>query len=156
MRVVILLLIAILSGCSTDRVPTDASKVLRNAPTLELFSLDPVIRDKMDGSTTFHGWKVLGSAKLPAGNQRDFLIDALEIGIAEHDGTVAACFDPRHGVRVTYEGKQHDFVICFHCFQAEWYIDDVKTEGFLLSRSPQPTFDKLLRDASVTLPAAAD
>ena len=156
MRISIALLIVILSGCSTNRVPTDASKSLRNARTIELFSLDPAIRDKTDGSTTFHGWKVLGSTKLSAGNQRDSLLDALETGIAEHDGTVAACFDPRHGIRVTYEGKQHDFVICFHCFQAEWYIDDVKTEGFLLSRSPQPTFDKLLRDASVTLPAPAD
>jgi hypothetical protein len=137
-------------------MPAEASKALRNAPTIELFSLDPTIQDKMDDSTTFHGWKVLGSIKLSAGNNLDSLLDAFEEGIADHDGAVAACFDPRHGMRVTYQGKQHDFVICFRCYQAEWYIDDVKKEGFLLSRSPQSTFDKLLRDTAVKLPAPAD
>ena len=137
-------------------MPPAASTALRNAPTLELFSLDPVIRDKTDDTSTFHGWKVLGSTKLPAGNSRSSLLDALDTGIAEHDGTVVKCFDPRHGLRVTYQGKQHDFLICFHCYQAQWYIDDAENEGFLLSRSPQPTFDKLLRDASVTLPEPAE
>ena len=155
MRISFALLIIILSGCSTSGLPTNASRALRNAETLELFSLDPEIRDKTDDPTTFHGWVILGSTKLQDGNLRDSLIDALEKGVAENDGAAAGCYDPRHGIRGTYNGKQHDFVICFQCFQARWYIDDVENQGFLLSQSPQPTFDKLLRDASVALPAPA-
>ena len=34
----------------------------------------------------------------PAAQQREIL-ELVERGIRESDGTIAACFDPRHGIR---------------------------------------------------------
>ncbi|MEM1228019.1 MAG: hypothetical protein AAGJ40_20200 [Planctomycetota bacterium] len=83
------------------------------------------------------------------------LLDALSSGIAENDGMVLACFDPRHGIRVIANGHEHDYVICFHCFTARWYIDGVQNHGFVTTGSPQSEFDGVLRDASIELSADA-
>ena len=43
------------------------------------------------------------------------LLDALYKGIADSDGNGAKCFDPRHGIRASVDGKTVDLVICFEC-----------------------------------------
>lgn len=64
--------------------------------------------------------------------------------------TGRACFNPRHGIRVSHNTKRTDFVICFECLQVK-----VHGEGqgdFLVSDFPKAIFDKVLRDAGVPLP----
>ncbi len=156
MRFLGLLLFATFVGCSSNPLPAktlpiEASTALRNATTFELFSLDPTRRNEESEGPAFHDWTILGSVEVPDNTTRSTLIEAIEAGVAQHREMVATCFDPRHGIRVMHDGKKHDFVICFHCYQCRWYIDDERVKGFLLSRSPQSIFDRVLRNTSITL-----
>lgn len=162
-RIILLLLISF-SGCSTklspqiatvNKLPPRASEALHNATTFELFSLEPGDGENEPDSSNFHGWKILGSLKITDNDMRSRILNAFEAGIAENDGSVAACFDPRHGIRVTHQEEQHDFVICFRCHSGEWYTNDKMSEVFLLTDSPQPIFDRTLKEASVTLATTA-
>ncbi|QDT95823.1 hypothetical protein [Gimesia aquarii] len=160
MRTLSLLMFLTVVGCTTkqpltdapkNQLPTEASNALHNATTFELFSLDPNQRDQKPGVDMFHGWKILGSVEVSDSATRNTLLNALDAGIAENDGTVAACFEPRHGIRVEYDGKQHDFVICFQCYSGKWYTDGKESEGYTLTDSPKPVFDRVLQAASVQL-----
>lgn len=160
MRIAMLLLIVTLTSCTKEKVPVNklpahASEALHNATTFELFSLDPSEREKEADSSNFHGWPILGSTKITDIKTRDRVLAALEAGVSENDGRVAACFDPRHGIRVKYKGAQQDFVICFQCYSGLWYTNDKQNESFTLTNSPQPTFDRVLKNASVPLPTPA-
>lgn len=112
MRIILMLLIS-LSGCSAkqlpkavslNKLPSQASEALHNATTFELFSLEPSEGEKESNSSNFHGWNILGSHKITDLAVRNKILEA---GIAENDGRVAACFAPRHGIRVKYKGEQH-------------------------------------------------
>jgi hypothetical protein len=46
---------------------------------------------------------------------RHRLVSSFQRAVAENQGTIAACFNPRHGIRVTRKQKQVEFVICFEC-----------------------------------------
>ncbi|MEO9591382.1 hypothetical protein [Rhodopirellula bahusiensis] len=126
---------------------------LRDATSFELYSLDPMERTKFDASAGFHGWKILGTIQVDDATTRRKLADALSSGIAENEGVVNMCFDPRHGIRVTVDGRQYDYVICFDCYSARWYTDGDQNFGFLTTGSPQPEFDRVLSNASVELAA---
>ncbi|TWT66651.1 hypothetical protein [Allorhodopirellula solitaria] len=152
MRITALIFVAAFAGCSRSSAPLEP---LRDATSLELYSLDPTERTDFDKTTGFHGWKVLGKTTVKDAKTLSNLTDALAAGIAENDGMVSACFDPRHGIRVSVDGQQVDYVICFHCYSARWYTDGDQNVGFLTTGSPQPVFDRVLRDASVEIAAAA-
>src|SRR5262249_13241443 len=103
----------------------------------------------------FHGWKVLGKTAVKEKADRGKLVEALEKGIKENDGTVAACFNPRHGIRVAKGDKTIDLVICFECFSLEVWKGEERS-SVLTTGSPQKAFDKVLTDAKVPLPKRAD
>jgi hypothetical protein len=72
-----------------------------------------------------------------------------------NDGRVAACFNPRHGIRASREGKTIDLVICFECLQVYVYAEEGRQGSFLTTSSPQPVFDQVLREAGVPLAKGA-
>jgi len=147
-------LLATTTACDGGRsIPAAELKILRNAESFELFSLNPDLRSKPEDGG-FHGWKVLGSTKLDAAT-RAKVRAALEQGVSESDGTVAGCFIPRHGIRATSGGQTVELVICFECMSASTYLNGTQGKGFLLTRSPQPTFNEVLQQAKVPLPKAA-
>jgi hypothetical protein len=61
------------------------------------------------------------------------------------------CFNPRHGIRVTYEGKTAEFLICFECFQVMVYVTGEKEQRVLITDSPAPIFNQTLQNAKVPL-----
>lgn len=132
---------------STEGLP--AEKALLAASQMELFSLDPNV-DQSDAQGNFHRWSVLGSTTVGK-SDRTILIDDFLAGVAANDGIAAACFNPRHGIRITHNGKTIDFVICFECYQVRWYVDDEEQEGFLIMDTPQPAFDKVLEAAGIEI-----
>jgi hypothetical protein len=139
-------------GCSSGaQIPADARAALEKADEWELYSLDPT-RQTDPPKDAFHGWKVLGKTTVKDADTRKKLLAALEKGAKDNDGIAAACFNPRHGVRVKAEGKTIDLVICFECFSASVYAGDERTASFLTTASPQPALDKVLTDAKVPLP----
>ena len=122
---------------------------LYNSGTLTLVSLKPDHRsispDKL------HGWEVLGRVDLNDPMERRQLVLALNDGIAESDGTVAGCFNPRHAIVWTDGTDTEEFVICFECLSISVYNNGTRGDGFLTTSSPQPQFDQLLERHGVAL-----
>jgi hypothetical protein len=133
------------------QVPQPAGSILDKAESFELFSLNPKPVPQ-DDKGTFHGYKILGSTVIKDAATRKKIKDAFDKGVKEHDGSVAGCFIPRHGIRATHDGKTVDLVICFQCLQVMEYLDGKQGKGFLVSRSPQPVFNAVLEAAKVPLP----
>jgi len=143
-------LLASTSHAAPSRIPSDIREILENADNFELLSIDPDIR----GSTRnnlFHKWNVLGRIMVRDRSARIKLVTAFRRGVEENPGYAAACFNPRHGIRASYAGKSVDLVICFECAQVEAYSDGRERSGFLITASPEPEFDAILRSANVPL-----
>ncbi len=149
-RIVAPFLLLFVCGCSSgNRLPTAAEQALQDSADFELLSLEPNA-EKTEGNV-FHGWNVLGATPIKDSEIRQKLISHFKAGVAENDGRVAACFAPRHGIKSTNDGKTYEFVICFECYQVQWYIDGQRSDGFLITDSPQPTFDEILKDENIPL-----
>jgi hypothetical protein len=137
-----------------NELPPAVQAVLDKASTVELLSLDPAGIAKTDDvpeKDRFHGYRVLGRTTLKDADPRKAVLAALDKGIKDSDGKVARCFNPRHGIRASADGKSVDLVICFECLQIQAYQGEVRNGGALTTRSPQPLFDKTLRDAGAEL-----
>jgi hypothetical protein len=142
-----------LAGCDGDKknkMPDDLRAVLESADQFELLSLSP---DRLEEKPKdgFHGWKVLGKTTVQDAETRKKLVAALQKGVEENTGIAAGCFNPRHGIRVTRDGQATDFVICFECLQVEVYSGETARRGFLVTNSPQPAFDAVLKEAKLPL-----
>ena len=82
---------------------------------------------------------------------RKKLLDALVKSVSEHEGTAGdGSFKPRHGIRVVHDGKTYDIVIGFDSQEGHFFINGKRDGGFLVSKSPQAVFDKVLTDAKVS------
>src|SRR4051794_13315589 len=152
----VVIAMSLLVGCG-QKIPQPALTALEKGKKFELYSLSPehFAADKLPPKH-FHSWEVLGSTKVEKADVRQKLVAALKKAAAENDGVAAACFNPRHGIRVVHDGKTIDLVICFECYSASVYIDDERKDSFLLTNSAKDTFDKVLTDAKVKLPQSAE
>ena len=127
-------------------IPEPAATILGHADHFELLSLDPRPQwEPAEGD--FHRYKVLGTAVIEDAETRKKIVSAFKRAVAENQDYVAACFNPRHGIRVTRNGKQVDFVICFQCAQAEVF-GEVYTR-LLIANSARALFDSVLRDKGI-------
>src|SRR5437667_296107 len=100
-----------LTGRSTaGEIPAKVKAALKKADSWELYSLDPEQR-KEPPKVAFHDWRVLGKTTVTDADTRKRLVAALEKGAKENDGTVAACFNPRHGIRIKSGDNTIDLVI---------------------------------------------
>jgi Protein of unknown function (DUF1559) len=133
-------------------IPAAAKAILDTAESLELLSLDLLTPDD-NPKGTFHGWKVLGKKAIDKAEVRKSLVLVFEKGVAEYKEMGKKCFLPRHGIRVKHAGKVADFVICFECNNVRVYVDGGVETEFLVSDSPAKTFNNILKDAGVKLPA---
>jgi hypothetical protein len=142
-----------------DDIPPDVLAAMRNAEGYKLFSLEPkdeelakAARENATEKTSFHKWPILGSVEIADSDTREELTSALRRGANRNHGVVAGCFWPRHGLRITHAGRTFDILICFECLQAQVYEGKQPIAGFLVTASPQPVFDEVLRMANVQLP----
>lgn len=143
-------------GCTDKQhqeAQTHASEAIIKMPVqtarLLLFSLDPrpgrTGPGKMSGSpeTTFHGFSILGSSEIHSHDALT-LWNAFAKGVHKSDGDVAACFNPRHGIRFIGASGTNDFVICFECSSVEAYNFGIWS-NFSVTASPEPVFDQFLK-----------
>jgi hypothetical protein len=142
-------------GCGGKKAPPQVLVGLENAETFELISLEPMMSleplDQKSGEERLRGNRVLGKTTIKDKETQVRLIDALKKGAAENVGDIAMCFNPRHNLRVSHEGKTVDLLICFECLQVKCFVDGQPDVGFLTSRSPQTVFDAVLKDAGIPL-----
>lgn len=130
-------------------LPQYAIDALDNGESFELLSLDPTELDK-PATDRFRGYRVLGQTTITDDTMRNQLVAALKKGVEARDG-YAACFNPRHGIRVVHNGKTVDFVICFECWQLYVHVGD-KSDRVFTKSSPQDFFNETLKKANVPLP----
>jgi len=127
---------------SSNQLPASTIMILQQADRFELLSLDPRLPDLADEYAS-HGYRVLASVPISDPHRRQMLVSALLKGMRENAGTIAACFNPRHGIHALYKGKQADLVICFQCLQLQLFGDS--SGEFLISDSPQGVFQASLK-----------
>jgi hypothetical protein len=151
-RLALLIISGVMLTACGDKVPEDARAILKYADQFELLSLNP---SRLPGSAegSFHGYNILGSTAINDADTLKRLVYAFEKGVSENHGFIAACFNPRHGIRVTSGGRTAEFVICFECAQVQVYVAGGVERTFLISGSPQALFNEVLRDAHVPLPS---
>jgi hypothetical protein len=133
--------------------------VLREAPKLEIFALDPMPIAEEALATTkvdhLHGYPILGRATLTDGKARAELADLVLRGIRESDGKVAACFNPRHGIRAKHDGRTLDLVICYECLSMTAYGDalgaGVDRKGILTAPSVESAVTRIFTEAGLRI-----
>ena len=130
------------------RLPREVAAVLAGADTFELLSLrpGPIERQRPD---TFYGWVVLGRAAVP-GDTRAEVVAVTNEGIA-HGWGMSLCFEPRHGIHAAGRGHTADIVICFHCHQAQVYLDGRQMETLPITDAPRELLDRTLNRTGVWL-----
>jgi hypothetical protein len=145
-------LLVLLSGTALAvDFPKELQTSLEKAERFELLSIRPARVEKTEGAFNFHGWEVIGRTFVRDAGQRKKLVASLRSGIEENTGIGAACFRPRHGVRVTEKGKVTDFIICFECYQIQVYVDDRPQKAILVTRTPEQLFNAALTAAKLPL-----
>lgn len=130
-------------------IPPAARAILEKADQIEVYSLDP--NPSKDAKEAFHQYPVLGKVVVKDDKTRKALVAALMEGARENEGYTKFCFDPRHGIRATVDGKSLDLVICFQCLQVHGYLGAKEDAGFATTGSPEPTLDRILTAAGVKL-----
>src|SRR5262249_16382704 len=137
------------SGCGGQRLPADAKTVLEKADEIELYSINPDKKAKKEG-TGLQGWEVLGKTTL-SGENKKAIVKALNKAIAASDGSVNKCFNPRHGIKATHDGKTVELVICFECLSISGWTDG-EPFSVLTSDQAEDAFNTMLTDKGVKLP----
>jgi hypothetical protein len=133
-------------------VPDSVRQLLSKSGRLELLSLDP--HHWQGEGPRFHRYRILGSTTL-TGDAANGLVSALEEGASEPMFGPAACFLPRHGLRVMADGSRVDLVICFECNMARVYVEsdgqETVEDSYLPGHSAQDALNKVM-NAGVPLP----
>lgn len=137
-----------------NQLSPETRRVLDSAERFVLLSLDPThpgLRSESAAppTETFHDYGVLGRTEIRSAEERTELLRALYKGIADSDGMVAACFNPRHGISASLGDETVDLVICFECLSIQTHhkqAGDVHT-----TQSPQPTFNRALERAHLPI-----
>jgi hypothetical protein len=132
-------------------LPAPLQAALEKGGEFHLFSIRPARVEKTDGAIHFHGWEVIGRTSIRDEEKRKKLVGVLKKGVEENQGIGAACFRPRHGIRITEAGKTTDFIICFECFQVQVMVDGLPQKAVLVTRTPEPAFNEALKQAKLPL-----
>ena len=131
-------------------------ETLRDAESFTLYSIHPtpiMVRDPLDeNASTFHDYEILGQTEVGNADERATLINALYQGIDDSDGTVAACFNPRHGITAKSGDTTIDFVICYECHSMKIYVDGETRGSVITDASPARVFNAAVDNAGLERP----
>ena len=147
----LLLFIAVGRG-ELQLMPTNFADLLAKADAIELISLDPEKETRRPGAKEFRGVAVLGSTVVKDGPGLEKLRREVSATVTlQASGHIGLCFRPRHGLRLTVQGKTLDVGICFECSRLESYLDGEQVAVLRFVSSAQSYFDGLLSVAKVPL-----
>ena len=137
----------------TPKRLSDASRqILDTSEQFVLLSLEPVYPNQpsTDAPEKFHAYPVLGRVEIKDAKQKAELLGALYKGVADSDGAVAACFNPRHGIRAVNGTNWIELVICFECAYMQEY-GSASGDGATTTKSPTETFNRTLKQAGLPI-----
>jgi hypothetical protein len=135
----------------TNALPADAQLALHSTGSHIIYSLEPSPdphREPGKALGKLQRVDILGQSEL-SDAQRKVAVDAFDAAIAGWDGLVAACFEPRHALRVPFKGSQYDFLLCYTCNQMWVYRDGQRIGSVGVTGSPD-VLNRLM--ASLQLP----
>jgi len=151
-RIVLVVSIVAVIYVRWHSMPAVAWRALNDADRYELLSIEPdrTEFDPARSESGFYFHRILGRTVITDPAVRNRLNRALEAGVRQ-GANPAACFNPRHGIRVSSNGETTDFLICFECSQVAVRRGDRTVANFLTSNAPQVEFDQVLRAAGIPL-----
>jgi hypothetical protein len=140
------------NGNLSEKIPEPVRTALEQSPEFELVSLDPKHRDE-DSPSEFYRRRVIGKTVVKDAATRNRLLGALDASVRAEKNMSAACFDPRHAIRVAHGGKEFYLAICFHCGHIYFFVDNRRENEnyFATDYSPLTVFDEALKAAGVPL-----
>jgi hypothetical protein len=135
-----------------SNIPDIVRTALEEGQEFELYSLDPKHRDEQ-APTEFLRRKIIGKLPIKDEVTRKRIVEAFEEGVQNRPELAISCFNPRHAIRVQDAGKTYYLSICFECENVYVFVDDQEKYSFYFrtAASPEPVFDKILKDAGVPL-----
>ena len=142
-----ILLCAALAGCADEftrkqrKSAKEIEGLIQRNGTFIVYSLDPHPHEGPPNGG-FHGYKVLGEKEITNTEERRDLLTKLAQSIRQNPEEMAACFDPRHGLRFKAPNELIDIVICFECNQA--HLHGAINKGFLLTTTGRTEFNNFL------------
>jgi hypothetical protein len=116
--------------------------------SMTLYSLIENERPGHNMKEPFHDCLVLGKTDVASVKDRLAVINAVQQGHVESDGTQYDCFIPRHGLRVRHNGIAIDYVISFDCLQMKKYVDN-RREKMSITTSARKVLDEYLKKAGI-------
>jgi len=123
-----------------EPLPESALVDLREPERLEIFALEPLALDMRgiaeDAVEQLHGHEILRRATVEDEGLRREILAQIERGIRDSDGRIAACFDPRHGVRAERGGHTTELVICYECLAIHVYEDGERSANRTTAETP--------------------
>ncbi|MFC5740809.1 hypothetical protein [Dyella tabacisoli] len=112
----------------------EVAAALHSGGSAVLYSLEPWA-DPEEKVARLQSFEILGQSPLNP-SQRANAVAAIDSAIAGFDNIVAACFDPRHALRIQANGHTYDFLLCYSCHQLEIYRDSHLLESVGAAGSP--------------------
>jgi hypothetical protein len=151
----IVMLTAGCTGVQDNRLPTEAEALLRGAASIELLALDPLHLPAGATGEQLHGYAITGHATLNDTDKCQQIANLILRGIRESEGMSAACFNPRHGLRIEHEGKRLELVICFECLSLKAHGNTlgagIEQTSVLTSQSMEPEVTRIFTAAELTI-----
>lgn len=133
-------------------LPNGSQAIFDGADKFVLYSLDPHESMKnMGHKTYFHEFGILGETAISDKATMQRLRESFYDGITNDENMMAACFNPRHGLRAIKNGKNLDFLICFECGQEQTFFNGKSVGRAEVNRRPQNTFDRIYTDAGLKM-----
>lgn len=135
-----------------NALPAEAVSAIKTGTKFVLFSLEPPSAPDFkvpDPKTeeNHHGFKILGSIELADAPSRASAVAAIVDAVRAFNGGVAACFEPRHSLRViSASGITYDFVACFECASIRVYRGNESIGDAGITGSQKRLDDLLLRE----------
>lgn len=145
-----------IAAASENELPADAAEALRSGSAVVIYSLEPYEPEGEEGtgSDRLHGFQVLGRAALDSTNTRKAVAE-FETAIADWDGAVAMCFDPRHALRTESGGHTFDFLLCYDCNELAVYRDGAQVASIGIAGSPR-VLDEMMAGLGLALSKTGD
>jgi hypothetical protein len=127
------------------KVPPAAWHCLRKPQQMVLYAIHPEeAADYVKGTAVFHGYRILGEVPVTAESEQEQVVAAVRHAVLSGSDQ-AACFNPRHGIRVTDGQHTCDFVICFECRRMDYYFDNIAVGSATIGGSAE-SLDAILRE----------
>jgi hypothetical protein len=131
-----------------NKLPPEAEQALRAPGKVTLYSLEPW-DIPLPGAHALRNRRILGQIELD-GERRATVIGEFKSAVANWDGMIAMCFDPRHALRVKAKAHTYDFLLCYECHQLYVYRDDKLLTRLGAAGSPK-VLNELLGAAKIPL-----